>query len=51
MESMYDIRPNLAIVQLLAGSVRRQIDGMEPDEVACFVVYGIPPILVIVGLH
>ena len=48
---MYDIRPNLAMVQLLAGSVRRQIDGMEPDEVACFVVNGIPSIPVIVGLH
>ena len=48
---VYDIMPNLAMVQLLAGSVRRQIDGMEPDEVACFVVYGIPSILVIAGLH
>ena len=48
---IYDIRPNLAMIQLLAGSVRRQIDGMEPDEVACFVVYGIPSIPVIVGLH
>ena len=48
---IYDIRPNLAMVQLLAGSVRRQIDGMEPDEVACFVVYGIPPTPVIGGLH
>ena len=48
---IYDVRPNLAMVQLLAGSIGRQIDGMEPDEVACFVVYGIPSILVIAGLH
>ena len=46
-----DVGSNLAMVQLLAGSIGRQIDGMEPDEVACFVVYGIPPIPVIVGLH
>ena len=48
---IYDIRPHLAMVQLLAGSIGRQIDSMEPDEVACFVVYGIPSIPVVIGLH
>ena len=48
---IYDIRPNLAMVQLLAGSIGRQIDSMEPDEVACFVVYGILSILVLIVLH
>ena len=46
-----DVGSNLMVVQLLAGSVGRQVDGMEPDQVARFVVYGITPILVIVGLH
>ena len=48
---IYDVGSDLMVVQLLAGLVGRQVDGMEPDQVARFVVYGITPILVIVGLH
>ena len=48
---VYDIGSDLTVVQLLAGSVRRQVDGVEPDQVTCSVVYGIPPILVMIDFY
>ena len=32
---VYDVGADLTVVQLLAGSIGRQVDCMEPDQVAC----------------